>query len=99
MYRDVTGQARNGAPHCPAADWLGVAGGNGVIPFKSPLTPWLGENGLALSVLLRGCLWLGWLGKVRLGKVRTGETKGFGAGGGPGLPRTEDVVHTIIASS
>ena len=33
VYRDVTGQARNDSPHCPAADWFHVAGGNGLIPF------------------------------------------------------------------
>lgn len=90
MYRDVTGQARDDSSPCPAADWFHVVGEMGSFLFKSPPSPWLGESGLALSVLLRDCLWLGegcGGGEVRLSKM------------GEGCPGWEDVEHTIIASS
>lgn len=58
VYRDVTGQAR-GDSSLPCCRLFPCGRGNGVVLFKSPPSPWLGESGLALPVLLRDCPWLG----------------------------------------
>lgn len=78
MYRDVTGQARNqSSPTALLQAGCTGRGKWGHSFLKVPLPPWLGENGLALSVLLRDCLWLGRMGEVRLSEDRRNS---FGAG-------------------
>lgn len=68
VYRDVTGQARNGAPHCPAADWLGVAGEMGSFLLKVPSPHGLEKMALLyLYCLGAACGWAGW---GRSGSVR-----------------------------
>lgn len=58
-YRAATGQAGDGRRSRPTALLqTGAAGGKwGHSCLKVPSPPWLGEDGLALSVLLRDYLW------------------------------------------